>query len=274
MQPLTSFITYIAGTDQPVGQWLCQYFHNSVATCLEFPLTATPVLQADNERKTFLVITPSYLHNFEPAPISAWLALAQEQQIPVILLSSLTVFSSAEDKLWQETDEQYSLTPHAQAILALEQQARANPKHIIVRAGLEFSLQHDYGDYLLRRLQTEPNLALNDSRFFSPTAADALADALHAIVQQLNCNDTLWGTYHCSGVEPVTSFQFAQALLTEARAYDDIDEITLSAVSEGGDSPQQWVPNGDNSQLFYTFGIRPKAWRRSLGRQLKGYFSA
>lgn len=274
MQPLTSFIAYIAGTDQPVGRWLGQYLQNSVASCLAFPLAATSALDADSERKTFLIVTPSYLHSFNPAQVSAWLTLAHQQQVPVIFLSSLAVFSSAEDKLWQETDEQYSLAPQAQAILALEQQARANPKHIIVRAGLEFSLQHDYGAYLLDRLQTEPNLALNDTHFFSPTAADALADVLHAIVQQLNCNDTLWGTYHCSGVEPVTSFQFAQALLTEARAYGDIDEITLRAVNEGGDSPQLWAPNGDNSLLFHTFGVRPKAWRRSLGRQLKEYFSA
>src|SRR5690554_7074497 len=80
------------------------------------------------------------------------------------------------------------------------------------------------------------------------------------MLKQVNCVDTLWGTYHFNSVEPVASFQFADALFAEASHYEKLGEFEVKE-SEEGDKPDVWIPTSDNTKLFHSFGIDRKSTR-------------
>src|SRR5690554_7865634 len=66
-------------------------------------------------------------------------------------------------------------------------------------------------------------------------------------------------------------FQFADALFAEASHYEKLGEFEVKE-SEEGDKPDVWIPTSDNTKLFHSFGIKPKAWRKGLIRLVKRYY--
>lgn len=268
MTSFTEFSTYVVGAKKGVGLQLSYLLH-----ALKYPYQHyqwdAPI---PTEAADFIVLAPSIFAADDFSEAQRWLTqLAHtHSQSCIVLLSSLAVFPAEPYHEWQETDEHFDNTPLTQALLALEAQAQQFPNLIILRTGLPFSLQgHDFAAQLISQVRAQQNLTLNDCDAFCPTSMEDVAEVILAMLQQLNCvedKQPLGGIYHCAGVESVSAFQFAQALLAEAARHEDLPAIQISATEEGGLLPSVWVPCGDNTRLFYQFGIRPKPWRQSLGR--------
>jgi len=224
--------------------------------------------------KPFFVLVPSLFHPDDYAHVPFWLEQAEEQDVPVVLLSSSAVFRARADAVYQENDEDYADHPLALDLLALEALTRNNRRHLILRIGQGFSLMaDDFANRLLTAIRDEHSLSLDMQRKFSPTPADDIAEVILAMLKQAACSDDLWGTYHFCGVEPISSYAFAEALLAEAGQYENLSGVELKS-QEGGLMPAVWAPVTDNTLLFHTFGIKPKAWRKGLSRLIRRYYRA
>lgn len=271
MQLINRFQTYVVGANRPVGYFLGQMLANQDLPYTCFSFDSKEQLKAESGSKSFLVLLPSIEEKEDFQYIDFWLDQAQKLDMPVLLLSSLVVFPASQEA-WQEEDQAYSEHLLAQEFLTIEARARQNRRHIILRTGAVFSLMNkDFASRLFSTMRTKEELTLDSETLFNPTPADDAANVVLAMLKQANCMDSLWGTYHFNAVEPVASFQFAQALFAEVSHYEALGDNHLRS-SETGENPNVWIPSGDNTKLFHSFGIKPKAWRKGLSRLVKRYY--
>ncbi len=271
MQFINRFQTCIVGANRPVGHYLSRMLASQNLPYTGFSFDNKEKLKMDSASKPFLVLLPSIEDKEDLQHISFWIEQAQQQDIPVLFLSSLVVYPASE-KEWHEEDQAYSEHPLAQDFLRIEAQVKENRRHLIVRAGAVFSLMgKDFANQLFISMRAKEVLVLDSQTLFNPTPADDVANVILAVLKQANCKDSLWGTYHFNAVEPVASFQFAQALFAEASHYEALGETKVQA-SDIGEKPSVWIPSSDNTRLFHTFGIKPKAWRKGLSRLVKRYY--
>lgn len=271
---ISRFNTFIIGANRPVGHFLSRALAAQNLMYKGVGLESREKLSLLAPGKPFLVILPSLFHTDDYAQVPFWLEQAEEEDIPVLLLSSLAVFPPRTDKPWHEDETSFSEQPLAQDLLTIEALARRNRRHLILRIGQGFSLMNeDFANHVLTLIREQSSLWLDMQQKFSPTAADDVADILVAMLKQANCCDDLWGTYHFSGVEPVSSYMFAEALLAEAGQYEDLSGASLNS-QENGLKPAIWAPSGDNTLLFHSFGIKPRAWRKGLSRLVRRYYRA
>lgn len=271
VQLINRFQTYVIGANRPVGQFLSRMLASQNLPYTSFSFDNKEKLSINNANKPFLVLLPSLEDKEDLQHISFWIEQAQQQDIPVLLLSSLVIYQASEEA-WQEEDRAYSQHPLAQEFLNIEAQVRENRRHLILRAGAVFSLMgKDFANQLFVAMRAKEKLVLDSQTLFNPTPADDVASVILAMLKQANCMDSLWGTYHFNAVEPVASYQFAQALFAEANHYEALGEITVQS-SETGEKPSLWIPSSDNTKLFHSFGIKPKAWRKGLSRLVKRYY--
>lgn len=272
--PISSFYSFIIGANRPVGHFLTRSLAAQNLAYKGYALDQRERIKVLSNARPFFVLVPSLFHQEDYAHIPYWLEQAEEQDVPVVFMSSLAVFRAKADAVWKEQDEEFADTELAADLLALEDLVRKNHRHLILRIGQGFSfMADDFANRLLTRIRDDQVLTLDMQRRFSPTPGDDIADVLIAILKQAACCDDLWGTYHFSGVEPVASYAFAEALLAEAGQYEDLSGVELKS-QEGATMPAVWVPVGDNTQLFHTFGIKPKAWRKGLSRLVRKYYRA
>lgn len=267
----SSFQTYVIGGNQPVGQQLARNLSSQGLMYKSIALESRDKL-AMSSGQPFFVITPNVSDIDDLAHAAFWLERAKEMDACVLLLSSLALFPYRVGHQVSESEEEFAGTELAENLQQLEAMTRTNERHVILRAGQLFSLQSDdFASQLLAHARAGEPLYVDMQRLFDPTPVDDVAEVLLAVLRQLACSDELFGTYHFSGVEPVSAFSFAEALMALASQYEDFSKVELGS-QEGGLMPQVWTASSDNTLLFHTFGIKPKAWRQGLGRQLQRYY--
>lgn len=268
----SSFQTYVIGAEQPVGQNLTRILANLGLVYKGISLESRDKLPAMAAVRPFFVITPSLNSTDDRQHVSFWLQRAQELDACVLLLSSTAVFAYKPDNQYTEGDSEFAETDAAVALLEMERETRENHRHIILRCGQLFSIQgDDFASSLLEKGREQQAIELDMQRLLDPTPVDDIADVLLAIMRQVACSDDLYGTYHFSGVEPVSSYAFAEVLFAEAGQYEDLSDVTLQS-QEGGMMPDVWAVSSDNTLLFHSFGIKPKPWRQGISRLLKRYY--
>lgn len=271
MQLINRFQTYVVGANRPVGYFFSRMLASQNLPYTSFSFENKEKISVQTAHKPFLVLLPVLEEKEDLQHIEFWIEQAEQQDIPIFLLSSLVVYPAAE-KEWSEEDQAYSNHSLAQKLLKIEERIRKNRRHLILRAGAVFSLMgNDFANQLFVAMRAKEKLSLDAKTLFNPTPADDVADVVLAMLKQANCQDTLWGTYHFNAVEPVASYQFTQALFAEASHYEALGEALLEE-SETGDKPALSIPSSDNTKLFHYFGVKPKAWRKGLGRMVKRYY--
>ena len=125
---------------------------------------------------------------------------------------------------------------------------------------------------LQRGLNEQPLLAVDDRRG-CPTSALDLARVLLAVIQQLHKGADAWGTYHYSGAEISTLFAFSEAIIEEARQYDErYQSVMLKAVASADYPTEAQRPSSSIlvcRKLLHTFGIRQRPWRTELSQAVR-----
>lgn len=269
---ISSFHTHIIGADRPVGRHLARLMaeQNLIYRGVAIESVERPMLQS-SARPVYL-IAPSLQDERDLENALYWIDVAKDQDAIVILMSSLHGLSP--DGMADEDGEITNEDSQSQALGVLEARARLNPQHVILRVGQLLTLEgDDFAGRILNHIRSTPTLALDMQRQFEPTPADDVAVVLMAVLRQVNLSDQLWGTYHFAGVEAVTSFGFAEALLSEARQYEDLSNAELTTEA-GGLMPDVWTPLSSHERLFHTFGIKAKPWRQGLARLIRRYYRA
>lgn len=191
--------------------------------------------------------------------------------------SSYRVFDGLRTTAYSETDECKPLSERGKALLRMEQSIRELcPQHIILRFG--WLLDDSHSSLLgrvLQRAQEHIALELADDRRGNPTPIDDAARVMLAIIKQLDCAASLWGTYHYGAQEAATSLSVGQAILSEAKFWvpsisQEIDARGHASFTDAIIEPQHGVL--DCRKITYTFGIKPRSWRASMSDLLHSYY--
>jgi dTDP-4-dehydrorhamnose reductase len=261
---------FIIGAEFPVGQFLAK-----LASELALPYSSR---RLDSREKLSVpvgmpstplaILAVSDEDSDTIGHLAEWIELLIEQDIPMVLLSSAKVFDYNEVGSL-ENDE---MTGDA-GLIALENQVRKQLRHLIVRVNQPFSLlTGDYAVQLLASARREGSLTLDNLIRIAPTPADDIAQVIHALLQQIGCDESLWGTYHYCSVESTTEYAFAEVLLAEARQYEDLAHVTLEALDDDQCRPTETIL--DSKLIKHNFGIKPKPWRQGVSRLIRSYYRA
>lgn len=266
---INSINAIVVGADRSVGYWLTRALAAENCVYRGQSFESRERLQLQSGGMPFCLLLPSIYSHEDFVNLDHWVEQAIEQDVPILMLSSLSLFGSAGGKSWVESDAPDLEVEHSRRLHYAEEAVRASRRHLILRLGQPLSLQPgDIAHELLTAARDLGVVRVDDQMTFSPTPDDDVAKVVMAMIKQAGCTDQLWGTYHFSGVEPVTSYAFAEALLAEARQYEDLSNVLLES-SEHWDSSWLRVPNGDSTRLFHAFGIKAKPWRNGLGRLVR-----
>jgi dTDP-4-dehydrorhamnose reductase len=272
--PVNPFHTFIIGAERPVGQFLARALAAENYLYKSYSIEGRERIAVQCSGQPFFVLTPSVANPGDLHEVEFWIDALEEHDAPIIMLSSLAVFSAQSVGKHPETSTRFGDSDLARRLLSLEQRVRQCRRHIILRIGQDFSVQAgDFAHALLTTIRDRGELMVDDAELLNPTPDDDVAMVLLAMLKQADCSDDLWGTYHFCGVDAVATFAFAEALLAEAGQYEDLSQVRIEGCA-GGFKPALWVPCGDVTSLFYTFGIKRKPWRSGLGRLVRRYYRA
>jgi len=261
---------FIIGAEFPVGQCLAK-----LANELALPYTSRRLDSRDQltlpmgmSAAPMAIIATSGEEAENAGHIAEWIEVLIEQDIPIVLLSSAKVFKYNEVGSLEE-DEMTG----DERLIALENQVRKQLRHLIVRVNQPFSfLSGDFAVQLLAQARSQDCLTLDNLIRIAPTPADDIAQVLHALLQQISCDESLWGTYHYCSVESTTAYGFAEVLLAEARQYEDLAHVSLEELADEDCQPSETIL--DSKLIKHTFGIKPKPWRQALSRLMRRYYRA
>lgn len=261
---------FIIGAEFPVGQCLA-----SLASELALPYTSRRLdsreqlsLPMGMSAVPLAIIAVSGEDVDNTEHIAEWIEQLIEQDIPLVILSSAKVFDYNEVGSLENDD----MTGDP-VLIALEDQARKQLRHLIVRVNQPFSLlSGDYAVQLLAKARSQNCLTLDNLIRIAPTPADDIAQVIHALLQQISCDESLWGTYHYCSVESTTEYGFAEVLLAEARQYEDLAHVSLAELDDADCLPHETIL--DSKLIKHTFGIQPKPWRQALSRLMRRYYRA
>lgn len=204
--------------------------------------------------------------------------LCHQQSIILFQPSSYRVFGGTRITAYNEEDEPLPISILGQALWQMEQiVAEECPKHVLVRFGwlLDYSTDGKVGR-LIKRAETLPEVQLADDRRGNPTPVEDAARVILGILQQLDCEFELWGTYHYGGMEATSSLAWGQVALAEARLHDKnlTENIIAKPHTDFNDAtvePQYAVLAC--KKILYTFGIKQRAWRAAIPELFKLFYN-
>ena len=286
----------ITGASSQVGSALCARAVNAGMTVVGFDDTLLNSMQLESIQAVISSSKPDYVVNTASYSVvdlaqenpqkthvanhDAALVLAQacdELDLPLLHLSSDYVFNGLQRVPYKEDAHTAPVNRFGEAKLAAEKAIKQHcAKHIILRVGWIFSA---YGNNFvlrtLRQLQEHHHVKAVSDQQGCPTYANDVARVLIAIIQQLGCDISVWGTYHYSGAE-VTSWKgFAEAILAAAKKHGVTQVKTIEAVTSlewPANAPRPAYSVLDCSKILSTFGIRQRPWRSGLVKVIDQVF--
>jgi len=190
--------------------------------------------------------------------------VCEQVGIPIIHHSSSFVFDGRQKGTYTEEDKVNPQGRYGKSKWYGERALKAEAKrHIILRTDWLFSShRHQYFDRVIAECkENKGKVQVVDNRF-SPTHAFDVARVIYAIVNQIDCNADVWGTYHYNTIQPVNQGQFVQHLLEEAAKLDKaLDKLLPSLDIELLPVELPYIPNSalNCEKLKATFGIKQRS---------------
>jgi len=230
---------------------------------------------------------PAYMHKHQPdmvlncrgweeafhsggqaALVSTARQLAQvcsDKQIPLLHLSSYSVFGGDNKVTHSEKDAVAPLNAYGLAFVEAEQVIAELPKHIILRLSWVIGA---YGDNLLTRLLSAflagASVTVNRRLRGAPTALSDAARVAVAMAKQIQCGADNWGVMHYCSSDACTEDEFAEQLLQLLIQQQLLTaEPSLSLVdTDPIDEPLSAILGCRRARDY--FGIQARSWRPSL----------
>jgi dTDP-4-dehydrorhamnose reductase len=191
-----------------------------------------------------------------------------EAGVPLVHLSTDYVFDGESRKPAREDDPPRPLNVYGQSKLAGEIAVRQRVgTHIILRSSWIFSARgHNFVKTILGLAKTQSELRVVDDQVGGPTPADDVAKAiLDIIATSAKPGFSDWGTYHFSGVPPVSWCGFARAIVADSGAV--VSPVATKDYPRPARRPLNSVL--DCSRILRVFGVVQPDWRVALGKVLK-----
>jgi dTDP-4-dehydrorhamnose reductase len=287
----------VTGASSQVGSALCAralsagmsvvWFDDSILSSLQLETIQTAIA---SYKPDYVVNTVSYsvvdLAQDNPqknhvANHDVAMVLAQAchgLDLPLLHLSSDYVFNGDQRTPYKEDSYAAPVNRFGEAKLAAEQAIKKHcPQHIILRVGWIFSAKgNNFVLRTLRQLQEKHHVKAVSDQQGCPTYASDVASVLIAIIQQLECDINVWGTYHYSGAEVTTWKGFAEAILAAAKKHGVTQVETIDAVTSlewPANAPRPAYSVLDCTKILSTFGIRQRPWRSGLVKVIDQVFN-
>lgn len=189
--------------------------------------------------------------------------------IPLLHVSSNHVFDGQADHPYTETHVANPINVFGRSKFAGELKvSQYCPKHLILRVSWLFSAEdNNFVSRTLNQVQTQNQVKAVCDQFGCPTPATDIARVLIAMIQQVNCNIEVWGTYHYCGAEVTTWQGFAEAILAAAKKHPATCATAIKAVTSANFPAQAIRPRYsvmDCKKIQSVFGISQRPWRSGL----------
>ncbi|WP_426415992.1 SDR family oxidoreductase [Aestuariirhabdus sp. LZHN29] len=195
----------------------------------------------------------------------------------LLQISSYMVFDGHKSDAYTEKDTVNPLGVLGGSYWQGEQQIRERcPQHIILRVGWMISeRKFELLRNIIAELKNPAPFDVIGNRYGNPTLADDGARVIVAIIRQIDCGATVWGTYHYGGVKPVSESELAETILHEVAEYDEVATEQLNVLAADADDESRKFPLNcklDSTRLLHTFGIHANDWTVGLARLIKGFY--
>lgn len=194
-----------------------------------------------------------------------------EAGIPVIHISTDYVFDGEKPTPYLETDYTGPRSAYGRTKLAGEEMvAEANPRHLILRTAWVYSPYcNNFVKTMLRLAATRPELGVVDDQHGSPTYAPHLAEAIVAILAQLELQPHAidWGIYNAAGAGETTWCGLAREVFRVSQASGGPSAVVSAITTADYPAPAKRPANSrlDGGKLKAAFGIELPHWTEGVG---------
>ncbi len=184
--------------------------------------------------------------------------------IPMLHHSSSYVFDGRKKETYTEEDETNPTCRYGQSKWYGERALREEAeKHIILRTDWLFSrYRSQYFQNLIDTCKGQKGrVSVVDNRF-SPTPASDVARVILGIALQVDCNASVWGTYHYNAMQPVNQDAFVQLALEEAAKHDKrLEKVMPDLAIELLPVEAPYIHNSalNCTKIMATFGIKQRS---------------
>lgn len=184
--------------------------------------------------------------------------------IPMLHHSSSYVFDGKKKETYTEEDETNPTCRYGRSKWFGERTLREETeKHIILRTDWLFSRYRS--NYFRTMIDTckkqKGKVSVVDNRF-SPTPAADVARVILGIARQVDCNASVWGTYHYNAMQPVNQDAFVQHLLEEAAKHDEVlEKVMPDLAMELLPVAAPYIQNSalNCAKIMATFGLKQRS---------------
>lgn len=191
-------------------------------------------------------------------------AACDARGIPMLHLSTDYVFDGSGEAPWRPDDPVAPASAYGRSKLAGERSVfDATSDAVILRTAWVFSSHGtNFVKTMLRLAASRDELSVVDDQHGGPTAAAAIATALHRIAALRLAGEGAAGVFHFSGAPDVSWADFAREIFARSGAGVNVANVTTS------EFPRP-APRPANSRLDCTstrevFGIERPSWREDL----------
>lgn len=206
--------------------------------------------------------------------VETLLASCQRLDMMLVWCVGHQLFEQDHEHLLNEDEQPQPMAAALQKLAELEHSIRQQwHRHVIMRTSELFGNNGEgmlVPDQLAHWLNSDVVVA-DDHLFLAPLPVDALARAVVGMVLQLDNGADAWGTYHLSGREPVSQFEFASAVfasLQQSAAPDALQALSASPLCVDGYGRTVRRILGCQ-KILMTFGIHQTEWREALTHHVR-----
>jgi dTDP-4-dehydrorhamnose reductase len=151
-----------------------------------------------------------------------------EYQIPLIQLSTDYIFDGTQTHAYIESDLANPINMYGESKWLGEEAVRQQlSEHIILRVSGVFSeFGTNFLKSILRLAKEKEELRIVADQTTCPTYAGAIAGLLYSLVKK----PPIWGTYHYCSTKPLSWYDFAIAIINEAKKHTAISVKNIVAI--------------------------------------------
>lgn len=189
--------------------------------------------------------------------------------LPLVHLSTDSVFDGQTDRPYVETDTAEPISVYGRSKLAGEHAVLAHPRTAVLRVSWVFSPHgRNYVSFMLTLGRTREALQVVADQYGSPTDGEALAAFMVAKAARwaaASADDPAFGLFHFANAGETSRYDFARAAiardpLTRAR----LEPTTRGAFAEAAARPPRSPL--DSAKLARVFDFTPQPWRPAVER--------
>lgn len=203
--------------------------------------------------------------------------LCASSGIRLFHISTDYVFDGKGSNPFSESDTVNPLGAYGRSKLAGENAIKQHLKrHVILRTAWVFSSGgSNFVKTMLRLAQSRDEVSVVSDQVGSPTSARAIASSIASILRQMNDvneDDSRWGTYHFAGLPYISWADFAESIFAEALKRElikhpmAIEHITTDQFPTPAKRPAN--SRLDCREIETQFGIKADDWQSSLRQVL------